>query len=125
MRLLSDANPSVSEVFVAWLRTTSMTSSAKAARSVDAHNRRGLPRSQRLEAATTLGNHGRRDAPNTLMSSMSRRDGGIDLSDRLPSPQVAGMSCYSADEEITPICADFLVELRGSGPLTSGVERPL
>jgi hypothetical protein len=25
----------------------------------------------------------------------------------------AGMSCYSADLEITSVCMDFLVELRG------------
>jgi hypothetical protein len=24
-------------------------------------------------------------------------------------PQAAGMSCYSVAEEITPVCADFLV----------------
>ena len=47
---------------------------------------------------------------------MSRRDGGIDVADRLLPPQAAGMSCYSADEEITSICADFLVELRGFKP---------
>jgi hypothetical protein len=28
------------------------------------------------------------------------------------------MSCYSGDEEITSICADFLVELRGFERLT-------
>ena len=28
---------------------------------------------------------------------MRRRDGGIDLADRLLAPQVAGISCYSAD----------------------------
>jgi hypothetical protein len=28
-------------------------------------------------------------------------------------PQAAGMSCYSVAEEITPVCADFLVERRG------------
>jgi hypothetical protein len=28
-------------------------------------------------------------------------------------PQAAGMSCYSVAEEITSICADFVVELRG------------
>ena len=28
-------------------------------------------------------------------------------------PQAAGMSCYSVAEEITSICADFLVERRG------------
>jgi hypothetical protein len=30
------------------------------------------------------------------------------------------MSCYSTDQEITSICADFLVELRGFEPLTTG-----
>jgi hypothetical protein len=44
---------------------------------------------------------------------MSRRDRGIDVADRLLPPQVAEMSCYSADQEITSICADFLVERRG------------
>jgi hypothetical protein len=29
-------------------------------------------------------------------------------------PQAAGMSCYSVAEEITSICADFLVELRSA-----------
>ena len=43
---------------------------------------------------------------------MSRRD----VADRLLPPQAAGMSCFSADEEITSICADFLVELRGFKP---------
>jgi hypothetical protein len=28
-------------------------------------------------------------------------------------PQPAEMSCYSANEEITLFCADFVVELRG------------
>ena len=40
------------------------------------------------------------------------------------------MSCYSVAMEITSICADYLVELRGFEPLTSalrgtrGLERP-
>ena len=34
-------------------------------------------------------------------------------------PQVAEMSCYSADGEITSVCADFLVELRGFEPRCS------
>jgi hypothetical protein len=34
------------------------------------------------------------------------------------------MSRYSADEEITSICPDFLVELRGFEPLTSVVQVP-
>jgi hypothetical protein len=45
--------------------------------------------------------------------TMSRGDGRNDPADRLPPPQAAGMSCYSVAEEITSICADFLVELRG------------
>jgi hypothetical protein len=53
--------------------------------------------------------------------STSRRHGGIDLADRPLPPQPAGMSRYSADEEITSICADLLVELRGIEPLTSAV----
>jgi hypothetical protein len=57
-------------------------------------------------------------------ASMSRRDRGIDLADRLLRPQAAGMSCYSADLEITSICADFVVELRGLEPLTSAVRVP-
>jgi hypothetical protein len=36
-------------------------------------------------------------------------------------PQAAGMSCYSAAEEITRVRADFVVELRGFEPLTSAV----
>jgi hypothetical protein len=44
---------------------------------------------------------------------MSRRDGGMDLADRLLPPQVAEISPYSADQEIMSICADSLVELRG------------
>jgi hypothetical protein len=28
-------------------------------------------------------------------------------------PQAAGRSCYSMAEEITPVCADYLVERRG------------
>jgi hypothetical protein len=32
-------------------------------------------------------------------------------------PQAAGMSCYSVAEEITSICADYLVELRGFEPM--------
>jgi hypothetical protein len=43
----------------------------------------------------------------------------MDLADRRPPPQVAEMSCYSADSEITSICADFVVELRGIEPPTS------
>jgi hypothetical protein len=34
-------------------------------------------------------------------------------------PQAAGMSCYSVAEEITSVCADFLVELRGFEPRCS------
>jgi len=52
---------------------------------------------------------------------MSRRDGGMDMADRLLPTQAAEMSCYSADWEITSICADFLVELRGFEPLTSAM----
>jgi hypothetical protein len=37
-------------------------------------------------------------------------------------PQAAGMTCYSATDEITPGHADYLVELRGFEPLTSAVE---
>jgi hypothetical protein len=48
---------------------------------------------------------------------MSRRDGGKDLADRRLPPQASEMSCYSADQEITSICADFLVELRGFEPM--------
>ena len=40
---------------------------------------------------------------------MSRGDGRKDSADRLLPPQAAGMSCYSVAEEITSICADFLV----------------
>jgi site-specific DNA recombinase len=50
---------------------------------------------------------------------VNRTDGGVDLADRLLPPQAAGMSCCSAGLEITSICADFLVELRGFEPLTS------
>jgi hypothetical protein len=32
------------------------------------------------------------------------------------------MSSYSANQEITPICADYLVDRRGFEPLTSAVE---
>jgi hypothetical protein len=56
---------------------------------------------------------------------MSRRDRGIDLADRLLRPQAAGMSCYSADLEITSICADFLVELRGFEPMAIAVQSPV
>jgi hypothetical protein len=55
---------------------------------------------------------------------MSRGDGRNDPADGLPPPQAAGMSCYSVAEEITSICADFLVELRGFEPLTSAVLAP-
>ncbi len=48
-------------------------------------------------------------------------DREIALVDRLQPPQAAEMSCYLADGEITSICADFLVELRGIEPLTSAV----
>ena len=54
--------------------------------------------------------------------TMSRGDGRNDPADRLPSPQAAGMSCYSVAEEITSICADFLVELRGFEPLISAAQ---
>ena len=50
---------------------------------------------------------------------MSRRDGGIDVAGRLLPPQVAEMSCYSQDEEITSICADFVVGQRGFESPTS------
>jgi hypothetical protein len=33
----------------------------------------------------------------------------MDLADRLLAPQVPEMSCYSTDQEITSVCADFLV----------------
>ena len=40
-------------------------------------------------------------------------------------PQAAGMSCYSVAEEITPVRADFLVELRGFKPMViAGAGRP-
>jgi hypothetical protein len=35
------------------------------------------------------------------------------------------MSSYSANQEITSICADFLVELRGFKPLTSAEQAPV
>jgi hypothetical protein len=41
----------------------------------------------------------------------------MDLADRPPPPQVAEISSYSANQEITRICADFLVELRGIEPM--------
>ena len=50
---------------------------------------------------------------------MSRGDGRKDSADQLLPPQAAGMSCYSVAEEITPVCADYLVELRGFELLTS------
>jgi hypothetical protein len=34
------------------------------------------------------------------------------------------MSCYPVAQEITSICADYLVELRGFEPLTSAVQAP-
>jgi hypothetical protein len=40
---------------------------------------------------------------------MGRGDSGKDSADRLMPPQAAGMSCYSMAEEITPVCADYLV----------------
>jgi hypothetical protein len=57
----------------------------------------------------------------TARAPMSRKDGGMDLADRLMPSQVAEISSYSANQEITSICADFLVELRGIEPLTSAV----
>jgi hypothetical protein len=48
---------------------------------------------------------------------MSREDGRNDSADRPMPPQAAGMSCYSVAQEITSICADFLVELRGFEPM--------
>ena len=39
-------------------------------------------------------------------------------------PQAAGMSCYSVAEEITSICADYLVELRGFEPVISAMRHP-
>ena len=39
------------------------------------------------------------------------------MADRLLPPQVAEMSCYSVAEEITSVCADFLVERRGFEPM--------
>ena len=40
-----------------------------------------------------------------------------DSADRLMRPQAAGMWRYFVAEEITPICADFLVERRGFEPM--------
>jgi hypothetical protein len=48
---------------------------------------------------------------------MSRGDGRKDSADQLLPPQAAGISCYSVAEEITPVCADYLVELRGFEPM--------
>jgi hypothetical protein len=51
---------------------------------------------------------------------MSRGDVRKDSADRLTPSQAAGMSCYSVAEEITPICADFLVAdavLRNQSPV--------
>ena len=56
---------------------------------------------------------------------MGRGDGRKDSADRLMPPQAAGMSCYSVAEEITPVRADFLVELRGFKPMViAGAGRP-
>jgi hypothetical protein len=54
-----------------------------------------------------------------LAPPVGRGDGGKDSADRLMPPQAAGMSCYSVAEEITPVCADFVVERRGFEPVTS------
>ena len=42
--------------------------------------------------------------------------GAVTSADRLLSPQIADMSCYSVAEEIMPGRADFLVEQRGFKP---------
>jgi hypothetical protein len=39
-------------------------------------------------------------------------------------PQAAGLSCYSTDEEITSICADFLVGRRGFEPMAIALRTP-
>jgi hypothetical protein len=43
---------------------------------------------------------------------------------RLMPPQATEMSCYPVAQEITWVCADFLVELRGFEPLTSSAQPP-
>ena len=53
----------------------------------------------------------------------SRGDGRKASADRLMPPQAAGMSRYSAAEEITSICADFPVELRGCSTGTKICEK--
>jgi len=54
-----------------------------------------------------------------LAPPMGHADGRKDSTDRLMPPQAAGMSCYSVAEEITSICADYLVELRGFEPMAN------
>jgi len=51
---------------------------------------------------------------------MSRGDGRKYSATVCCRPQVAEMSCYSVGWEITLLCADFLVELRGFEPRCSG-----
>jgi hypothetical protein len=53
------------------------------------------------------------EQPVPIFQQLARSDVALDLADRLLPPQPAGMSRYPADEEVTSVCADFLVERRG------------
>ena len=56
---------------------------------------------------------------------MSRKDGGIDLADRLLPPQVAERPCNSADWETASVCRDCMVELRGFEPMAIAAQAPV
>jgi hypothetical protein len=57
---------------------------------------------------------------------MGRGDRRKASADRLTPPQASGMSRYSVGDEITPVCADFLVEQRGFEPMAiAGALTPL
>ena len=75
-------------------------------------------------ANSNLGNGFLRLETFDTRAPMSCGDGRNDPADRLPPPQAAGMSCYSVAEEISSICADFLVERRGFEPMAIAVSRP-
>jgi hypothetical protein len=88
------------------------------------------PKSVRIRARQAMGeqqpwkrNFAARDFPAPRVANEPQRR-WIGHGDRLPPPEASEMSSYSANQEITLICADFLVERRGFEPLTSAVQAP-
>jgi hypothetical protein len=87
------------------------------------------PKSVRIRARQAMGeqqpwkrNFAARDFPAPRVANEPQRR-WIGHGDRLPPPEASEMSSYSANQEITLICADFLVERRGFELMAIAVSR--